>query len=63
MAEAKIKVIIQYTFSREEALIAQAKYAIDGDILQEYRELIQECWYNGYTARRTVEKVADKLFG
>lgn len=25
MAEAKVKVIIQYTFSREEALITQAK--------------------------------------
>jgi hypothetical protein len=44
------------------AKIAQHKYEIDGDILDEYIQDLELCWENGFTPIRTVEYIAEKLF-
>lgn len=43
--------------------IAEYKYDISYDVLENYLDYIQDCWYNNFTPIRTVEAIANDLYG
>ena len=45
------------------AKIAQVKYEIEYDVLISCSDIIEECFRNRYTPRRTVEVISNHLFG
>lgn len=42
--------------------ISEVKYDIDRDILENFKDKIEECYKQNYTVRRTVEVIANILF-
>lgn len=45
------------------AKLAWVMYEIDEDIIEGFMNEIEECYEQNYTPRRTVEVIADFLFG
>lgn len=43
--------------------IAWVMYEINGDVIEEYLPFIKQCYNNNFTPRRTVETLANDLFG
>lgn len=48
-------------YIKKVMLIAEAKYDFDDVVIEAYLDEIQECWYNGFSARRTVEHIAQLI--
>lgn len=42
--------------------IAKIKYELDEEVVTSFEQEIEECFKQGFTPRRTVEIVADRLF-
>lgn len=42
--------------------IAEVKYQLSEDVLENFREDIEECAESGFSIRRTVEVIAEKIF-
>ena len=49
-------------FFDKVSLIAKHKYELDEEVLEAYMLDIQLCWDNGFSAIRTVEYIAAKIF-
>ena len=45
-------------FIKKVCLIAKVKYDFDEVVIEAYLEEVEECWHNGFSARRTVEHIA-----
>jgi len=49
-------------FLKKVILVAEAKYDIDADMLEEFKYEIEQCYNMNYTVRRTVDTVANIIF-
>lgn len=49
-------------YIKKVVLLAEWKYEIEKDIIMGYEELIAACYVNNFTARKTVEVIAEDLF-
>lgn len=45
------------------AIIAKVTYEIEENVLLSYIDVIKQCYKQNYTPRRTVEVVAEYLYG
>ena len=50
-------------FLNKVCKLAYVKYQLDEDIILAYEDEVEQCYTNGFTPRRTVEVIAQEIFG
>jgi hypothetical protein len=50
-------------FIKRVMLLAKAKYDIEEDIMESFISLIEQCYQQEFTPRKTVEVIAAELYG
>lgn len=50
-------------FYQKVVKIAEVKYALDDDVILGFYDEIKVCWEAQFTPRRTVEVIAERMFG
>jgi len=54
--------LMLHKFIRKVSKIAQVKYDFNEDVIEAYLEDIEDCWNKGFSPRRTVEYLANKIY-